>query len=477
MSKIIKVSLIIGLISIMFISEKAFAQPTEGSVSDAGVVYPIAALGSCKDKADCKNYCSVSEHMLDCVNFAETQGMLKGEDLRISKVVAEKVSKNETPGQCKTKDECEKFCSGKVENIRQCLSFAKELNVLPPAELAQAEKVMKALEGGAKMPGECKMKEDCEKYCALGSHIDECLSFAEAANILSPEELKQAKAVAPYLKNGETPGKCQSKEECDNFCKDSNNFTECLSFAEKVGFVSKEDADMARKVGGVGPGGCKDKASCEAYCNIESNADECANFAIEKGLVDEKTAELMKTGIDQMKQALETLPPEIKTEVQNCLDSKIGADKVQRILNKEVSATKNQGESIQSCFAGIEAKIKALMMQKASASGQEGGKAPSSEDIRSMIPDSVPAEMRAQIEKQIQEGGAGGGSGMGIPGTSVPQAVPEGFIPSGLPTGGAVAAPAGGQAPQIDCSTFAQVPSCSYVPATVQEQCKQCKGE
>jgi len=478
-SKLTKITLIIGLVSFIFVSKEVFAQPSENSISDAGLTYPIEALGSCKDKTDCKNYCSVSENMLNCVNFAETQGMLKGEDLRISKIVAEKISKNETPGQCKTKDECEKFCSGKVDNIKQCVAFAEELNVLPPEELAQAKNVMKALEGGAKMPGECKMKSDCEKYCTLGAHIDECLSFAEAANILPAEELKQAKAVAPYLKSGETPGKCQSKAECESYCKDANNFTECLGFAEKVGFISKDDAEIARKTGGVGPGGCADQASCEAYCNIQENAGECANFALEKGLVDEKTADLIRGGIDEMKQALKNLPPEIQTDINSCLESKIGADKLQRILNKEVVATKNQGESIQSCFAGIQEKMKATMMQKAGGGegGQGGGQAPSMDDIKTMIPDSVPEEMRANIQKQIesqmQSGSFDAPSGMPVSGGQAP--VPPSV--SGMGMGGVVPAPAMNQAPQVDCSGFASVPSCNYVPEMAREMCKKCKGE
>ncbi len=478
--KINKLVLIVGMVSLVFISGKVFAQPSESNLSDANLTYPIKALGSCKDKVDCKNYCSVSENMLNCINFAETQGMLKGEDLRVSKVVAEKISKNETPGQCKSKDECEKFCSGKVDNIKQCVAFAEELGVLPPAELAQAKNVMKAIEDGAKMPGQCKSKEDCEKYCAVGTNIDECLLFAEAANILSPEELKQAKAVAPYLKNGETPGKCQGKAECDNYCKDTNNFTECLGFAEKVGFISATDAEMARKVGGAGPGGCKDQAGCEAYCNDESHADECANFAIDKGLVDEKTADLIKNGIDQMTKALESLPPEIRAEVNSCLEAKIGADKLQRILNKEVGATKNQGESIQSCFAGIEAKIKAMMMDKAGGGGAGGGqsgmKAPSKEDIQKMIPDSIPAEMRANIEKEI-ESQVKSGSAQGSMPSNVPAGVSSGM---GMPTGGPVAAPSQGvQAPKINCASFANMPSAKYCDMAGQAAaaCRKCKGE
>ena len=473
MSKILKITLIVGALFLAFTSDKVFAQqPSESTVSDANITYPITALGSCKDKTDCKNYCSVSAHMLGCVNFAETQGMLKGEDLRVSKIVAEKVFKNETPGQCKSKEECEKFCSEKVENIKECVSFGEELGVITPAELAQAKSIMVALEKGAKMPGECKDKAGCEKYCAVGAHIDECLSFAESANILSPEDLKQAKAVAPYLKTGETPGKCQSKNDCENYCKDENNFAECVGFAEKVGFISQADAEMARKTGGIGPGGCKDMASCDAYCNEQSHAEECFNYALGKGLVDDRTADLMKTGVDQMNSALESLPDEIRTEVVNCLESKIGVDTWPKILSKKIVPTKNQGDIIQGCFAGIEAKVNAMM--KSGGGGGAGGgsmRAPTPEEIQGMIPDNVPDDVRVNIEKQVQEYGASGGNGM-------PVGSPTKFVPTGVPTG-VVPVPSGGQMPKIDCSMFSSMPDVSYckMAGQAEDACRKCKGQ
>lgn len=440
---------------IIFVAS-AKAQIPTSSVNDSGVTYPIVELGGCKDKADCATYCSKSKNMLVCVNFAEKQGILKGEDLRISKVVANKVSKGETPGGCSDQASCESFCRGKVENINQCISFAEELNILPKDELDQAKNVAKALAGGAKLPGQCKDKESCENYCSDGSKIDECLSFAEAANILSPEDLKQAKAVAPFLKNGETPGKCQNKASCDKYCSDLSHADECIGFAEKAGFISKEEADLAKKVGGAGPGGCKSQAECTAYCNNESHADECANFALSKGLVDEKTAELMKNGVDQMNQALNSMPPELKDYVVSCLNKEIGTDRVQKILSKQATPTKDNGEKIQSCFAEIKDKAKEIMMKSAGGQipGGEGGKAPSIEDLKSMIPSSVPAGMRDSIEKQIEAQSQSGGAGL------------SGGMPS-----------SGGQVPQIDCSAFAQVPSCSYVPDGIaRDTCEKCKG-
>jgi len=450
--------------ALLIMSSVAYAATPESSIDASKLTYPIADLGNCKDQSACATFCNNPTNMSACVAYAEKQGLLKGEDLRVSKIVAEKISKNETPGQCKTKAECENFCKGKVANMKECISFGEELGVIPADELAQAKNVMKALEGGAKMPGACTAKEDCEKYCSVGSHIDECLLFAEAANILSPEELKQAKAVAPFLKNGETPGKCQTKGECENYCNADGHFDECIGFAEKAGFVSKEEADIAKKVGGSGPGGCKSKTECENYCNIESNANECANFAVERGLVDEKTANLIKNGIDEMKKAMESLPPEIRAEVQSCLDSKIGADKVQRLLNKEISPTKNQGTSIESCFAGIQAKVQAMMKNGEGGGGPSGG-APSKEDIKRMIPDNVPQNIRDNIEKQMEQQSQGSSD------------VPPSGIPSGS-SGGPVSAPTlGGQIPKIDCSAFSSVPSCSYVSGPAKDQCEKCKGE
>lgn len=420
------------------------------SVDDSNISYPIGELGSCKDKADCANFCSKSENMVACMNFAEKQGLLKGEDLRISKIVAEKISKGQTPGQCKDQDSCEKFCKGKVENIDACIAFAEELNILPESELAQAKNVAKAMKEGAKLPGSCKSKDECENYCEDGNHIDECLVFAEAANILPADELKEAKKVAAFLKNGETPGKCKSKKECDNYCKEEDHGDECLNFAEKAGFISKEEAEIARKVGGAGPGGCKGKDECEKYCEDENHADECANFAVEKGLVDDKTKGLMKNGIDQMKQSLDGMPAEVRSVVEECLNSKIGRDKFQKILNKEVSPTKNQGESIQSCFAGIEAKMKALMMKKAGSQGEgEGfgapeGMGPSKEDIENM-------QRGAPDEEDLKK-----------------------MIPGGIPGGIQMGGPSG-TSPQIDCGNFSSVPSCSYVPEAVRAQCEKCK--
>jgi hypothetical protein len=342
-------------------SDKALA--AADPVDFSRLNYPINELGSCKDRADCEKYCSQSANMLACVNYAEKNNLLSGEDLRISKLVANKVSKEGTPGNCRTKDECESFCKGKVENINQCLAFGEELGVIPEAELQQAKKIAKALSEGIKMPGNCTTKESCESYCAIGSNIDECLSFAEKAQILPVEELREAKLVAKYIKEGSTPGKCTNKDSCKQYCNDAGHWEECINFAESAQLISAEEAAIAKKAGGAGPGGCKSQKECEDYCNVAANYDECVEFGFSKDILTDKEKDLVVNGLENMKKALEGLPEDLRSETMQCLENSIGKDKFARIMAKQEPITKAVGSQIENCFSGIAEKAKAKAMQ------------------------------------------------------------------------------------------------------------------
>ena len=496
----------------------SFAQSAPASAVNAAnaIVYPIAELGSCKNKQACKTYCDSADHMTACVSFAEKQGLLKGEDLRISKIVAQKVADKQTPGGCTTQGTCEVYCNGNAAHLDECLSFGEQLGVIPASDLAEAKKISSALKNGATMPGQCKTKADCEKYCAVGSHIDECLNFAEASGIIPAEELAQARKVAPFLKNGETPGKCTTKAECDAYCAADAHFTECIGFAEKAGFVSAEDAAMAKKVGDKGPGGCKGKDQCESYCNDEAHAAECLNFAKDKGLLTQEQLDLVNNGIDQMKSGLDQIPEEVRGQVMGCLATAAGGqDALDQMLAKTKTPTKAMGEKFQACFADIAGLMQKEMTAKyqqmggapgagtgASSGAPNGaGGAPSEAEIMKNIPSNVPADMRAKIEQQIrnQIQSAGGGRGApqmpaGIPtppngaGMQVPddtQSSAPSVPPTNMPPAGAVPAPGsmppagasqGAPGPEV-CAAFMAAPSCDYVPAgQPHDLCVQCKG-
>ena len=443
------------------------------------ITYPIAELGSCKDKQDCKKYCDQSVHMTECVAYAEKQGLLKGEDLRISKVVAEKVASGQTPGGCTDAKSCEAYCNGSVEHLNACLSFGEQLGVIPAADLADAKKIAKALAGGAALPGACKTKGECETYCAVGSHIDECLNFAEASGIIPAEELAQARKIAPFLKNGETPGKCTTKAQCEAYCADASHFDSCLGFAEKAGFVSKEDATLARKTGGSGPGKCTSKDQCETYCNEPAHATECLNFAKDKGLLSGEQQQQIDTGVDRMLSGLNQVPAEARAEVRACLEQAAGGkEALDRILAKQNTPTKAMGDKFPACFQNVAAIMQKVMTEKYKAgavpSGIPSGVAPSEGGAPS------PAEIQAKIDEMRGQAGA----------PSIPSGVPN--IPSGA-TGGPVLAPGGAPLPAPGtsapapstagpsagaCASFASAPSCDYVPAgAARDMCVRCKGQ
>jgi len=481
-----KISLLLSLFvatAMIAISVMTVSAQGEAIVSAAdNIGYPIAELGGCKDKAACKTYCEKPENMRACVAYAEKSGLLTGENLHISKIVAEKVFKKETPGGCATKAECEEFCQGKVENINACVAFGEGLGVIPKEQLAEAKKIVEALRKGAKMPGACKTKNDCEKYCSISSHIDECLSFAEVSGIISPEQLAEARKVAPFLKNGETPGKCTTKETCDAYCKEASHVDECIGFAEKAGFITAEEATMAKKVGGAGPGGCKGKDSCMTYCNEDEHAAECANFAKEKGLLTEKQKEDIDTGVDRMKAGLAQIPEEVRGEVITCLENSIGKEKFDRIMAKQDMPTQSIGGKIENCFANVAELMKAKMMNKAMQQGGQGGtsggQAPTKEQLMQNIPDNVPPEIREQIEAQIKSGMPPAGSMIPPTGTGgnipPPNMMPpaDTMIPAGTPLPAGMTSTGG-----PDCSVFASVPSCDVVPGSGHDYCVKCKGQ
>src|SRR3989338_10467137 len=105
-------------------------------------------------------------------------------------------------GNCQSKEECHAYCD-EVEHIEQCVNFAERHGLMKGGELEEAKKVVSALRQGAQLPGGCRNKEECEVYCKDGAHIEECIAFAEAAGFMSPEELEDAKRVAPLMARGD----------------------------------------------------------------------------------------------------------------------------------------------------------------------------------------------------------------------------------------------------------------------------------
>ena len=160
------------------------------------IQYPVEELGNCKNRDACEKYCDNPQNFDACIVFAEKNNIMPREEIEMAKKFMAGGGKG--PGGCRGREECEAYCDN-IDNINECVAFAEQNNILPPAELEEAKKVKAAIEKGIKPPA-CRNKKQCDSYCASPEHMEECLTFAEAAGFIPPEELDEAKKFWKPLK-------------------------------------------------------------------------------------------------------------------------------------------------------------------------------------------------------------------------------------------------------------------------------------
>lgn len=365
------------------------------SQSAAGIQYPINELGGCKDKADCKvycdgpentsacldfaqknklmssqeveaakkfvaggskgpggcvgqaaceNYCDEISHIDECVAFAEKNNLMSPEELNQAKKVQAAIAKGVKPPPCGNKAACDVYCEDS-SHMEECISFAAEAGFMQDKELEDAQKMLAAIKKGAKPPP-CKGKGACDEYCSQPDNMEVCMNFAIEAGFMSEQEKADAQKMLQAIKKGAKPPACKGKEDCDVYCGQDEHFEECMNFAEAAGFMTAEEAAMARKTGGKGPGGCKNKDECDAFCKNPDNQETCFNFAKDNGMISEEDLKRMEEGQKQMQESLQQAPP----EVIECLNSKLGGDEMAKIKNGTAVPSQKVGDTMGDCF-------------------------------------------------------------------------------------------------------------------------------
>jgi len=369
-----RLSLVALLVSLLMVGGAiAYAQetstvpagPTDTQVSASGVTFPVAELGNCTDKAACKQYCNDSLHTDACIVFAQAHGLMNKDEAAQAKKFTQGMAKG-GPGGCKTPQECESFCSN-VANLEVCMSFAKKQGIKND-QVSQGEKLLTYIKSGGQTPGGCTSEADCRTYCGDFSHAEECFNFAKKAGIAqggggrgpggsrhgdssrdgggdmpSPEQFQKFVELA---KQGQTPGGCTSKDQCESYCQNSTHFEECTTFGEKVGFISHDEAAKIRQTGGKGPGGCDSPQSCQVYCNDQSHRKECFAFAEEHGFVTKQESQRAQEGFVQVRAGLDQAPPEVVA----CVKSTVGANVLDDIQSGKLAPGTDVGEQIKNCF-------------------------------------------------------------------------------------------------------------------------------
>ncbi|OGF87137.1 hypothetical protein A3B19_01775 [Candidatus Giovannonibacteria bacterium RIFCSPLOWO2_01_FULL_46_32] len=371
----------------------------------ADIQYPVSELGNCANEQACKNYCDKPSNNDACLNFAEKNGLMSSEEIATARKL---LGAGPGPGGCKTKDTCEKYCDS-VSHIDECVAFAEKNDLMPPQQLEEAKKIQAAKASGVKMPS-CDSKKQCDSYCSESANMEECITFAQEAGFMEPQELEESKKVLAAIKAGAKPPPCRGKEECDAYCSQEEHFDACFDFALAAGFIDPKDAEMARKTrgkgpggcrgkdecdsfcqqegnmetcaqfaydngmmtkeefemmkktGGKGPGGCKSKEECESFCNDVNNQETCFNFAKENGMMQEADLQQMEQSKQQFKTAMQNMPP----EVYSCLESVVGAETMAKFKSGEAMPPREIGDKMRECF------------EKNMPQGQEGRGAPGS---------------------------------------------------------------------------------------------------
>ena len=338
----LKSSLVLLLLVVSFFIFLSFSYLNALSKED--IVFPVAELGNCRSEKECKTFCDSPDNFEKCIAFAEKYSLMSDEEIETAK----KFGGKSGPGSCRSQEACEIYCED-TDNIEECLSFAEKNNIIPAEELKEAKKVAQALRAGAKLPGGCKNKKDCESYCENPDKVEECVLFAEAAGFMSKEEAEmvrktggkgpgdckgkaacenycnepsnmeecinfavehdimpaeereEALKAVEALKKGVKLPNCRGKKECDVYCSQPENMMECVTFAEAAGFMSPEEAEEAKKMAALGitsgPGGCRGKNECEDFCDNPDNFEICISFAEEHNLMSKEEAEMArKTG-------------------------------------------------------------------------------------------------------------------------------------------------------------------------------------
>ncbi len=210
------------------------------AAKDSGVPFP----GNCNTRQKCLQYCEVPENTPECVDFAEAAGFIGEEEAAQARKYVPLILQELTPGKCDTKEQCESYCEDPV-NTLECMEFAVKYEVLPQDELEMLEKILPFMRAG-KMPGGCRSKIECEDYCSDGDNFEECLDIGLAIGVVKPDEVDIIRK-----SGGKGPGNCRSSEACEEFCSEPENQPECMDFAVKIGLMTQEEAEQAQAAGDV----------------------------------------------------------------------------------------------------------------------------------------------------------------------------------------------------------------------------------
>ncbi len=185
----------------------------------------------------------------------------------------------------------------------------------------------------------CRGKAECDVYCSAESHFQECLDFARAAGLVSPEEAKNMQATG-----GKGPGGCRGKE-CENYCDNESHLEACLEFSVQTGMMTAREARVFQKTKGRGPGGCKGELDCSDFCKDFGHNKACLEFDHEIGGISDAEWENLVSSNQGLVKNL--LAPHASLD---CVKNVLGEKKTRNTLAGQNWLVKSEVDAIETCL-------------------------------------------------------------------------------------------------------------------------------
>ncbi len=323
--------------------------------------------GDCTSKESCQTYCGDFSHAQECFAFAKNAG--------IAQIHNE--SKDNGGRGASSQDN-----GPTPEQMQKFLDLAKT----------------------GKTPGGCKTKDECESYCSQDAHQDECLTFALNAGILTQDQADNIRKG-----NGDGPGGCKSQDACRAYCNDQAHRDECFKFAEDRGFIDHNEATQT-KDGLVRLRAGLEQAPPEVMECLKTTIGTSVIDDIQSGKLvpGPEVGTAVKSCFEKFGGRNDTTDPFRKAppEVTACLKEKLGTE-FDDVRSGKIAPTPEMGDAVRVCFQQTQIQEEAgqnNQNEQMGGKGQRGqgifSKAPSGEAVRHFI-QTAPPEIVPCIKEQL----------------------------------------------------------------------------
>ena len=314
--------------------------------------------GGCKTPDECRIFCSDISHIDACMSFAKAQGIRDENVSQGEKIQAYVKAGGQMPGGCTSKESCMQYC-GDFSHAKECFAFAEKAGIGQGGGPAggtggpKPENIQKFLElaQSGDTPGGCKSKDECMTYCQDQTHRDECVAFGVKAGFIKQDEADKIKILG-----GKGPGGCDSSESCRAFCNDPTHREECFTFAQEHGFLTKEEAQQTKQ-GQVSLRAGLEQAPPEVAECLKSNIGQNTLDDIQSGnlVPGQEIGGQVKNCFEKFGHRngsgdiFKNAPP----EVASCLKEKLG-DTFNKIQSGESQPTPEVADTFRVCFQTVQ---------------------------------------------------------------------------------------------------------------------------